>query len=382
VRGPFRSIEGATRAVLLLVGLALAGLTVGLFILQAIEAEGPPSLDREARVGDARNVNTHAGCNEPPTTDSSRPFSPPDNPRLGLTVAGFDPHALTVTLGVTLCAPEGFLSRLGEVTTKKNGAESFKRLATKSGSNLLKVRPAFRRASIAVLYQAAIPGPGQSGEASGPTTERHITLNALIGTAYGLPAPVVSLGQIVLPLAASPGRYPFDWYALRGELDVASASFGTAFVLCHEHEYCVREFPFDVAVLSDNLSPFVLHASVVTSESAGKGDRHLINIRLERNSVTRWYIIAVAIVPFVLSLLLCIVLFWTPSRPVGTAGITGVAAVLLAILPIRLVLVPGEVTGLTLVDYWLGFVMGFLVLVACLAVRQPLGRSDDIAGTG
>jgi hypothetical protein len=45
---------------------------------------------------------------------------------------------------------------------------------------------------------------------------------------------------------------------------------------------------------------------------------------------------------------------------------------LLAVLPIRLVLVPSNVTELTLVDYWLGFEVAVLAAVACLAVRRTL----------
>jgi hypothetical protein len=58
---------------------------------------------------------------------------------------------------------------------------------------------------------------------------------------------------------------------------------------------------------------------------------------------------------------------------VSPEGIAGVAAVLLAILPIRLILVPGEISDLTLVDYWLGFEMAVLAALACGAVWRALG---------
>lgn len=99
-------------------------------------------------------------------------------------------------------------------------------------------------------------------------------------------------------------------------------------------------------------------------------------MRLERTATTRWYVVIVACIPLILGLLLAVVLFSdriAAKRGIGPDALAGVAAVLLAILPIRLVLVPTEISELTLIDYWLGWEMGLLAGLACLAVWRALG---------
>jgi hypothetical protein len=71
-----------------------------------------------------------------------------------------------------------------------------------------------------------------------------------------------------------------------------------------------------------------------------------------------------------------------PARGIGPDSVTGVAAVLLAILPIRLVLVPAEVSELTLIDYLLGFEMALLASLAALVVLRGLRASVPHVASG
>jgi hypothetical protein len=58
--------------------------------------------------------------------------------------------------------------------------------------------------------------------------------------------------------------------------------------------------------------------------------------------------------------------------PLGPEALTGFAAALLAVLPIRLVLVPAAIADLTLFDYYLGFEMTVLAGIAIIADRRDL----------
>jgi hypothetical protein len=110
----------------------------------------------------------------------------------------------------------------------------------------------------------------------------------------------------------------------------------------------------------------------------------ILTVRLHRTAATQVYVVVVALIPLLLGLLLLIV-FSMGHRTgslVGPEGIAGVAAVLLAILPIRFVLVPGEISDLTLVDYWLGFEMAALAALACGAVWRALGAKTSDRSRG
>jgi hypothetical protein len=61
------------------------------------------------------------------------------------------------------------------------------------------------------------------------------------------------------------------------------------------------------------------------------------------------------------------------ERPVDATLITGVAAFLIAMLPIREVLVPSELSGFTFVDYAIGTEMAVMV-AATLVVARAAGR--------
>jgi hypothetical protein len=107
----------------------------------------------------------------------------------------------------------------------------------------------------------------------------------------------------------------------------------------------------------------------------------ILKVRLHRTAATELYVVVVALIPLLLGLLLLIVfsMHHRTGTLVGPEGITGVAAVLLATLPIRLVLVPGEISDLTLVDYVARLRDGSS---RCACVRRGLEGSRPPANPG
>jgi hypothetical protein len=252
------------------------------------------------------------------------------------------------------------------------------RLTTGPVSSPTSIRPPWNKAKLALGFAAIDPGgqwlPHVPHPLPGEPIRLHATLDQVLG---GLEppnlAPVLALGHRTLSLAAAPGRYPFDWYALQGELSLEGVS-EHGISLCRP--YCSSYVPLRVSVFRGaGIAPFAFKMSILHLESPQEGNR-IITMRFERANVTRWYIVIVALIPLVLGLLLCLVLFRPESElgtRIGPEAIAGVAAVLLAILPIRLVLVPTEISEPTLVDYWLGFEMALLAALGCLAVRRAMG---------
>jgi hypothetical protein len=89
-------------------------------------------------------------------------------------------------------------------------------------------------------------------------------------------------------------------------------------------------------------------------------------------------VLLIAAIPAILEVLLGLLLLRQSRVQRGRAELetfAGVAAVLLAILPIRLVLVPTSIVSLTIVDYWLGLLVALLIGLASLAVRTAFGVS-------
>ena len=99
----------------------------------------------------------------------------------------------------------------------------------------------------------------------------------------------------------------------------------------------------------------------------------LLGIQLERKTKTQAYLILIALIPLLLSGLLLILIVRSASAPLDVAALAGFAAVLLAILPIRQVLVQaGARPELSIADYWLGVEMAILAGIGCFAVSRDM----------
>jgi hypothetical protein len=270
-----------------------------------------------------------------------------------LIVSAFNPQALTLSVNVSACIPADTVGRLAT-----NGKAHAQIAYADQGVGV--VKGDYVNAPFDVLF---LPFNSASGE-----SENNVDLKTTLGRlvegspqqqALGNGPQFASLGQLTLPLSSTQPSYPFDWYATSADI---YPGFGGVVTYRSNLGYTpVPQFQFVVAQDPD-VGPFHLAAGV---------DAGFLTLRLSRDTTTRWYVLVVALIPLVLAALLVVVLF--SRRPstrdqLGPEAIIGVAAALLAVLPIRLVLVPADLPGLTLLDYWLGFVMAMLAAVACVGV--------------
>jgi hypothetical protein len=193
------------------------------------------------------------------------------------------------------------------------------------------------------------------------------------------------LGEFDLPLGGSQASYPLDRYSGRAELQLPlyedERSSAQAFYCANGPIVCVHEFKTSLPTTS----AFVRGTGIAPYEISATVKNGRFRLVLARPLSTQGFVLAVALIPLLLACVLALVLSSRDSRGDGSAAesVTGVAAVLLAILPIRLVLVPGDVSELTLVDYLLGFEMATLAAIAALAVSRDLrsaSRARDHAG--
>jgi len=364
----FRSISRATlrhvaRTLLAVVGIALVVLTAVLVAKQWKSGGQPPRLLGErVAIADARSVGPETTCPAKWTDGPNRPQA-----ELSLFIRSVDVHALTASVEAAICFPEALFLTL---YTRKYGPTLHK---TKEGGITFDPRRRFANASVDVDLTREIPSAGRSDEVPRSSSLRkEVPLGQLVGDEF----PQINLGRITLPLIAATREYPFDWYSLRDEFSVLIW-------------YLLGENNEEIKVQATGTNEPIVHVKVfadpalaplVLSASESKPPRELdhgtaVSLRLTRSAPTRWYVVVIAGIPALLALLLCVV-FLRPGigdRPrVGPEAVGAVAAVLLAVLPIRLVLVPSSATELTLVDYWLGFEMAVLAAVACFAVRRTL----------
>jgi hypothetical protein len=356
------------RILLYLIALSLAGATGLLLISESAAVSTPPPLGKQVEVDDDRALPAHPTCLEPSIHKA----------RLILTVTKLDLHALTVTLAASLCFPPDFLSHLHN----RNGSLITSYYHT---SPIIRVRAGYRSVRIGLAYTNLLPSQYEYQYPEPPLLEAPLAL-IVEGTPrqrnYAtLPNRYINLGRVSLPIVATPRRYPFDWYAIRGNLHLEVEDFRVEAIpatAASKHNPPYPYLPFTTEVFTDpDLAPFVLKASTVPASEGETEDEFglQLGLRLTREGSAIAFVAIVALVPLLLGLLMCAVLFRrkaSSSSGLGVDVLTGVAAVLLAILPIRLVLVPAAVVELTLVDYWLGFVISLLAGAACVAVARDL----------
>ncbi|MCC6943594.1 MAG: hypothetical protein IT335_03395 [Thermomicrobiales bacterium] len=272
-----------------------------------------------------------------------------------LTVDRIDPSAGTLFGQVTLSFPQEFAKRLtnengdeilhyDEVTgnyalpPQFEGAESPFLLFRALG------RDGSERISTAVLFKEIFP-VGSSAPAgiqiergSGPCAAR-----------YRVDVP------IELPLAGNPQAYPHDQYTSIASLElvvppplslgVASYDFGTL-------------VPYTLYAAAgpalDDTSVRVFHTMEEITYDVEPIQLLNIQVVLKRDAQTKLFVYSVALVPVALFLALVSILVQHRSRSKHALdGFLGFGAALLAVLPLRQVLIPGEVAGLTRIDYML-----------------------------
>ena len=343
---------------LVLAAVGFVGSTLTLFLLELFTDRNPPSkLGAEFKVDDAQAPADCLGA-----TDQQKAI-------VSLVVRSLDREAQTLTLDVGLCLPPALKNRL--VSADGTPVHIFGRANTR-------VKPEFAGLPLRVEWTTGLPD--RSGPRALPEA-RHTTLGKLNNARRGdqatfgrIVSPVVSLGQLVLPLNAAPRRYPDDWYVLSGSLELTIGGSGVGLP---------RKPGSGVPRVPQEWLPFRISVGAAAGVAALRGAASVsspddsrtreLNIQLTRSGAVQTYVWIVAFIPLVLAFMLVVAMDGrTEHGPVRVEGLTGYTAALLAVLPIRLVLVPASTPELTLVDYWLGFEMAVLVAVAIIAERRGL----------
>jgi hypothetical protein len=327
VRWPWRFVLGLSAAAFVT--------TAVLLVLQVVNSPAPSALH-------AKHVATSPLARCPLEQNYSEA-------QVSLVIRRFDVSTLTLDTDVYMCLPEGLVSRLQIEDTE--------------ALQLAPLRPSeYQRVHVGVEYGGM---------------RRDTTLAAFVGY-NGRPGfgghpgmagnHTVWLGEFPFPVTGAPRRYPLDWYAVQGHLainipEIARGVF--AGPLPEPHAAVMPDLPFHLTVLdSPTVRPFSLSAKI-----AKANDGAHIDLLMTRTASSIAYVVSVIAVAVAIALLFTLVLFTSP-RARQPEPLVGVAAVLLAILPIRVVLVPGDITEVTFVDYGLAVVIASIALVACIAAAR------------
>jgi hypothetical protein len=111
-----------------------------------------------------------------------------------------------------------------------------------------------------------------------------------------------------------------------------------------------------------------------------------LDITVRRPGRLIWYSYELALIPLALIAVLGYQLYrrWRRGNPAPTHEITfEVAAILLALLPLRQVLVPSDVVGLTIIDTILGLEIALLIVIAVWwSVLAPQDDRKDVSTVG
>ena len=316
------------------------------------------------------------GCG--PTSDTSAQAT------VRLVLHNYDPQSQTISADISLCVPPAMLEHIVGPVLGPRGSVTIERI-TAGNQYSMHVRKAFSEIPIGVRYQEL--GPVHTVSFSGnflATVARETTFGRLVrgpsdpaNPGASSPGGFVSLGSVVLPLTATPDRYPLDTYALRGELVVSFGHSALPVGYAPHGQLLVPPhlLPSRVQVFKGtDISPLVIRASALATIPALISPI-VISLELVRTGTAKLFVAVILTIPMILALLLAIDLLGAPEKARGRIGpeaLTGVTAVLLAILPIRIVLVPSALSTLTLVDYILGLEMAVLAAVACFGVIRNL----------
>jgi hypothetical protein len=355
-----KALSIAGRVLLAVLALLVVTATLVPLILDLTQT-GPPSLGPGATVDTELTTPSSLVCTQ---------GGPSQQAHLLVVVRKFDPRASVLTAALWLCLPLDAAQNLE--TMARNAPATFR-----DQNGYTQPLPKYANTPVVVSFVAIDPRIGSIVTTSTLTTPIRKLITAGNGGPRSPTFGFVPLGTLSLPVASAPERYPLDWYAINGQFSIYFPRADVGVPRPPENGRSVPEplLPADVTVATDpEISPLTLHASTAASSVYGNGSG-LVNLRLVRPLKTWGFVFVVSVIPFILSVLLLVVLRSqapTTKRWLRPEAFLGIAAVLLAVLPIRLVLVPSDVSSLTFVDYLLGFEMAFLVAVVCSALA--LGR--------
>jgi len=168
-------------------------------------------------------------------------------------------------------------------------------------------------------------------------------------------------------LHGQPDMYPGDWYWLESEVYIELPDS----LWVHEPAgdfQSVLPMQLFVAAGIEMADKDI----VVKQEEDPNGYFSTLDLMIRRDSRTRTYTYGMALLPTLLGLLLWHMLVVSRNRKEQSPGtfMLEAAAVMLAVMPLRAVLVPPDAQGLTRVDLILGF--GLVVIVSAVLVKYSM----------
>jgi hypothetical protein len=276
---------------------------------------------------------------------------------LTLTIHGADVVQDTVELDAALCVGDQTLQHLEFSAT---GIRSFAQGITQHASQRV------QRAAFIVVYEGSLPEL---------TWTRQVSIGEIVKQRLAFFSPgrdPIHVGTLALPLLGNAGDYPLDIYSATGTWAVAVPD-GMDVVFGGAHM-------FDLPITT-RIETIPGAADLNWRSNDVSSAPFLVNLILEasRSPSNKLFISVLVLLP----LLLFLGVLWTLMPRAAHEGradarlpaelLVGVGAFLLAVLPIRVVLVPSDVSRLTVVDYALGTEMAVMVaatLMLALAVSE------------
>jgi hypothetical protein len=184
----------------------------------------------------------------------------------------------------------------------------------------------------------------------------------------GAPQPI---GSVTIPLEGYPRRYPLDEY----QASIIVSISGTCVIMNPTVEVLADPGVgnFDWSSAQPNTSTGSAMAVTKGQQAICSPAAYPVAIAAHRPATTRLFVLALIAIPLLLIVLLSLRL--SDGTPRSIDGLVGVTAIMLAILPIRTVLVPGDITSLTLVDFALATEMALLATGTVWWFLLPRRRS-------
>lgn len=218
-----------------------------------------------------------------------------------------------------------------------------------------------------------------------PTDVRAVVNDTTAGFNAGpnLVEPAVSTApyaaDVTVPLSDRSEPYPSDAYAanlvLSLQLPLLDRVVQPSGSLLSDSQH----LPIHVAVSAGPaLDGYELAANQDTFRFT---NAHTVNLLVNRSVQRRVFVYAMAMAPAILVLMLFHLFVLRRLDPPEMRDVLlGMTGVFLALLPLRGVLVPGEVSGVTRIDVILAAELATLVLVVAYAYGRSVGAIPDIVG--
>jgi len=188
--------------------------------------------------------------------------------------------------------------------------------------------------------------------------DQSLTINLVRVARLASEHPLVPAGTLPIPINGYPRMYPLDHYLAQMGVGIGGELPPFARVRLFSFQWFVAP---TAAALNWGVS--------VNEGDAPPGVGEDMALVAQRPAAVKLFVWVIVAIPLLLIVLLSTLLWQRPSGSID--GLVGVIAIMLAILPIRAVLVPGEITSLTVVDFALATEMALLAAGTIIWFARP-----------